>query len=112
MRGRVASMVTPCLLFLLTRSFMRPSLFLRSRLLLLPCLLALLALPARAADKDRVGYRVDDFTLEDTAGKTHALKDYRDRKAIVVVFLGTQCPINNAFLPRLAELHRTYAGKG
>src|SRR5262245_15528990 len=111
-RGRVASTVTPCLLLLLTRSFMRPSLSFRSGLLILPCLLAFLALPARAADKDRVGYKVDDFTLEDTAGKTHKMKDYRDRKAIVVVFLGTQCPINNAFLPRLAELHRTYAGKG
>jgi peroxiredoxin/mono/diheme cytochrome c family protein len=91
---------------------MRPSLSLRSRLLILPCLLAFLALPARAADKDRVGYKVDDFTLEDTAGKSHKLKDYRDRKAVVVVFLGTQCPINNAFLPRLAELHKTYADKG
>ena len=26
-----------------------------------------------------------------------------------VVFLGTECPVNNAYLPRLAELHRTYA---
>src|SRR5262249_27572002 len=111
-RGRVASTVTPCLLLLLTRSFMRPSLSFRSGLLILPCLLAFLALPARAADKDRVGYKVDDFTLEDTAGKTHKLKDYRDRKAIVVVFLGTQVPVNNPFPPGVAELPRTHAGKG
>jgi peroxiredoxin len=90
---------------------MRPLLSIRSHLLL-ACLLALLTTPVPAADTERSGYRVDDFTLADTAGKTHALKDYRDRKAVVVVFLGTQCPINNAFLPRLAELHKTYSGKG
>src|SRR5262245_7635220 len=83
----------------------------RSRLLLV-CLLALLTTPIHAANKDRVGYPVADFTLADTAGKNHSLKEYRDRKAVVVVFLGTQCPINNAFLPRLAELHKTYSGKG
>jgi len=31
---------------------------------------------------------------------------------VVIVFLGTECPINNAFLPVLAELHRTYSTKG
>ena len=36
----------------------------------------------------------------------------KDAKAVVVVFLGTECPINNAFMPRLAELHKEYADKG
>src|SRR5439155_3409416 len=35
-----------------------------------------------------------------------------DKKAVAVVFLGTECPINNAYLPRLAELHKTYANRG
>jgi peroxiredoxin len=52
------------------------------------------------------------FTLHDTAGKAVSLSDYKDRKALVVVFLGTQCPINNQYAPRLAELHKEYAGKG
>src|SRR5207247_2647452 len=29
-----------------------------------------------------------------------------------VVFLGTQCPINNAFLPELARLHEEFSTKG
>src|SRR5262249_40350218 len=29
-----------------------------------------------------------------------------------VLFLGTECPINNLFLPRLAELHKEFAPKG
>ena len=36
----------------------------------------------------------------------------KEKKAIVVVFLGTECPVNNAFLPVLADLHRVYGPKG
>ena len=54
---------------------------------------------------------IRDFRLPDTTGKTWALGDLQEKKAIVVVFLGTQCPINNAYLPRLAELHKTFDGQ-
>jgi hypothetical protein len=30
----------------------------------------------------------------------------------VVVFIGTECPVNNFFMPRLGELYRTYSPKG
>jgi peroxiredoxin len=56
--------------------------------------------------------KIADFRLKDTAGKAWALHDLKDRKAIVVVFLGTQCPVNNAYLPRLAELHKEYEPRG
>jgi peroxiredoxin/mono/diheme cytochrome c family protein len=36
----------------------------------------------------------------------------KESKIIVVVFIGTECPINNAYMPRLAELHKSYAAKG
>ena len=45
-------------------------------------------------------------------GKAWSLADLKDKKAVVVVFLGTECPINNAYMPRLAELHKEYAAKG
>ncbi len=67
---------------------------------------------ATRADKEKVGFRVGAFTLKDTAGKAHSLADHAASKAVVVIFVGTQCPINNAFQPRLAELHAKYAGKG
>ncbi len=60
----------------------------------------------------RTGYPVPNFTLKDTTGKAHSLSDYKDSKALVVLFLGTQCPINNAYAPRLAELHKTYSPRG
>jgi peroxiredoxin len=56
--------------------------------------------------------KVSNFRLKDTSGAPWALADAKDRKAVVVVFLGTQCPINNAYVPRLAELQKEYASKG
>ena len=71
----------------------------------------LLAGPA-ARGADGVGRKIDNFTLKDTAGKDRSLADFKDNKAVVVFFVGTECPVNNAYLPRLAELHKAYAGKG
>src|SRR5438128_870331 len=85
----------------------RTMMFLRSLLL---C--GFLASSLIAADPARVGFSADDFSLKDTAGKTHTLAGYKDKKAVVIVFLGTQCPINNAYLRILAELHQKYAEKG
>ncbi len=59
-----------------------------------------------------VGKKIPDVALKDTNGKTVALGDHKDAKAIVVVFLGTQCPINNLFAPRLNELNKEYRDKG
>src|SRR5437868_5412992 len=78
---------------------------------------ALLALPAaalfRAEPKPPAPARkVGDFRLPDAAGKVWSLGDFKDRKAVVVVFLGTECPVNNAYAPRLAELHKELAPKG
>ncbi|MFL5242312.1 MAG: redoxin domain-containing protein [Gemmataceae bacterium] len=56
--------------------------------------------------------KIESFTLKDASGKNVSLADFKDKKAVVVVFLGTECPINNAYAPRLAELSKTYADKG
>src|SRR5262245_1371635 len=66
--------------------------------------------PPESAGK--VGTRVESFTLKDTAGKSWSLDDVKDRKAVVVVFLGTECPVNNAYVGRLAELHKAYEPQG
>ena len=57
--------------------------------------------------------RVADFTLTDVAtNKPVSLGDFKAKKAVVVVFIGTECPIDNAYMPRLAELAKAYADKG
>jgi peroxiredoxin len=56
--------------------------------------------------------RIEDFTLNDTRGQPHRLSEWRERKLIVVVFLGVDCPLANRYGPRLAELSRTYENRG
>jgi peroxiredoxin len=64
----------------------------------------------RAAEKPRT---VGAFSLKDPRDQTSiSLKDLKDKQAIVVVFLGTECPVNNLFLPVLAELHKDYSARG
>src|SRR5689334_3717279 len=79
-------------------------------------LLALLSVPlVVSAEKaaPAAGTKVRDFTLPDAAhgGQRVSLADLKGR-AVVVAFVGTECPINNAYMARLAELHREFSGKG
>lgn len=55
---------------------------------------------------------ITPFKLPDLDGKSWSLDDDKDYKASVIVFIGTQCPINNAYMPRLIELEKTYRAKG
>ena len=65
-----------------------------------------------AAAPSTLGKAISDFTLPDTKGQEVALASFKDKQAIVVVFIGTECPINNAFMPRLVQLSGTYGPKG
>jgi peroxiredoxin len=81
--------------------------------LLLTCLIAGGSLPGdNVLSPPAIGAKVADFTLPDIDNQPHSLRGYKDKKAIVVVFVGVECPIANLYLPTLAELHKKYAGKG
>jgi peroxiredoxin len=71
---------------------------------------------ARGGDVSRtsavLGHKADNFTLNDFYGKSHSLADFKDKKAIVLVFLGTECPLARQYGERLAELNKKYADKG
>ena len=57
--------------------------------------------------------RVADFTLKDVASdRPVALYSFIGKKAIVLVFLGTDCPVGNLYVPRLIELNHAYRGQG
>ncbi len=70
---------------------------------------------ATAQPKDKgesgVGRRVPHFVLPDAAGKLVGSDDFKDKKLVVVAFLGTKCPIGNAYIPTLNELQKSYADK-
>jgi peroxiredoxin len=76
--------------------------------------LGALGLKQAAADEAsaKVGSRVGDFSLPDTTGKTVSLDDLKDKKAVVVIFVGTECPINNAYLVPLGKMYKEYASRG
>lgn len=53
-----------------------------------------------------------NFSLEDTAGKTHTSGDLRDYKATVFIFVATDCPNSNTYAPILARLYHQYSQRG
>lgn len=55
--------------------------------------------------------KVENFTLKDYNGKTHSLSDYKDSKAIVLMFISTQCPVSNSYNEKMNELYQNYHTK-
>jgi peroxiredoxin len=62
----------------------------------------------RAGFESWTGKDAPDLTVEDIAGKTHKLSEYRGRD-VLVVFWATWCPACNAEIPHLIELRKTIA---
>src|SRR5260370_34313742 len=67
--------------------------------------------PAEEASS-AIGKKISDFKLPDTRGRKVRLSDFQDKKGVVVAFIGTECPINNAFMPRLVDLEREFGPRG
>jgi mono/diheme cytochrome c family protein/peroxiredoxin len=84
----------------------------RSSLIPLAALFALASPPLKAGPADTASKPVADFALNDLSGKPWSLAGQKDRKAVVVVFLGTEDPTNNAYVPRLVELYREFEPRG
>jgi len=59
-----------------------------------------------------IGAKVPDFAIPTIDGQLHSLYSDKGKKAIVVVFIGTDCPLANLYIPTLVELHKKYASKG
>src|SRR5262245_22066711 len=72
------------------------------------------AVGARAADKQPAlpGRTIEEFTLNDSLGAKRSLSEWKDAQAIVVVFLGTECPLSKLYGKRLGEIDRELAGRG
>ena len=58
------------------------------------------------------GNQVTNFTLPDYNGLKHSLSDYSSSKAIVLMFLSTQCPVSNAYNGRMVKLYDDYTHRG
>jgi oligopeptidase B len=51
-------------------------------------------------------------TLRGLRGNRRPLHDFKGYKAIVLAFVGTECPLSNLYLPGLLEQEKTYRKKG
>src|SRR5262245_36655106 len=87
-----------------------------TRLIAVSALLVTIAVTGRANEKRgdplSPGETVANFTLKDVHRRPRALADFKDKRAFVVAFIGSECPVANLALPALIELHKAYAEKG
>ena len=59
-----------------------------------------------------IGQQIKDFKARDYRGRETSLAEFADQKAVVVAFLGTECPLAKLYGPRLEELAGQYKGQG
>src|SRR5262245_61413521 len=55
---------------------------------------------------------VTRFALLDSAGNQHTSAAWKEHKAIVLVFRGTECPVSNGYAPEYRRLAERYRKKG
>lgn len=53
----------------------------------------------------------DSHSLRDLRGSSRPLHSFSKHKAVVLVFLGTECPISKLYVPSLLQLEKTYRAK-
>ena len=68
---------------------------------------------AWANDKAPVGgTKVASFTLRDYRGAESSLEQFAAKKAVVLAFVGCECPVAKLYGPRLAKLAKAYEAQG
>jgi hypothetical protein len=71
-----------------------------------------LALASAGASPPGAGWAVSNFEPADSLGKNHALNDHAQSKAVVVAFLGVDCPLANRYAARLGVIAKEYRPRG
>jgi peroxiredoxin len=67
----------------------------------------------QSSASDSVGRKVAPFVLKDYRGKEHSLAALlREKKAVAIVFLGTECPLAKLYGPRMQALSKEFEAKG
>lgn len=57
-------------------------------------------------------HRVSSFVLKDPSGRVHTPADWSGSRAVVLLFLGAECPISNAYAPEMRRLAGEYGPRG
>ena len=59
-----------------------------------------------------IGKKLDGFSLRDYHGKVYSLGDFAAKKALVIAFVGVDCPLATLYAPRLVQLAEEFAPQG
>jgi peroxiredoxin len=52
------------------------------------------------------------FELRDTSGAVHRPAEWRDKRAVVLFFVMTDCPLANGYVPEMNRIRADYVAKG
>ncbi len=59
-----------------------------------------------------IGQQAKEFNLPGVDGKSHALSEFKDRKAVLIIFSCNHCPYVQAYEDRIMDIQRDYQSKG
>lgn len=77
--------------------------------------LAVALVPGLAWANDKApggGTKVASFTMRDYRGAESSLEQFAAKKAVVLAFVGCECPVAKLYGPRLARLAKAYEAQG
>lgn len=75
-------------------------------------LLPLLGAANESSAPSTIGKEIDHFSLQDYRGKVFSLGELKDKKGIVVVFLGAECPLAKLYAPKLQVMANDFEKEG
>jgi peroxiredoxin len=64
------------------------------------------------ASSPAIGDKLTPFALENYDGKAVSLSSYDGKKAVLLVFVSTRCPVSNAYNERMEAIAKEYGAKG
>src|ERR1700716_1981244 len=70
------------------------------------------AFAQREASTAYVGKKIANLTFGDENGNSVSLYNFKDKKAIVLVFLSFDCPVSNSYAQPLANMAEEYGKHG
>jgi peroxiredoxin len=53
-----------------------------------------------------------DFDLLDAAGRRHTAREWKDARAVALLFIAAECPISNRYAPEINHIVADYAARG
>ncbi|MGA2431761.1 MAG: thioredoxin family protein [Candidatus Acidiferrum sp.] len=56
--------------------------------------------------------RVPQFSLPDTAGRVHTPAEWSGKRAVVLFFLTTDCPLCNNYVPEMNRIAQEFSARG